>query len=126
MNPSQFFLISACIIYAIAFGCYLAHFIKRTEKSPFLGFLFLFFAFLMQSTHLVLNAIAIGMLPVFSLAEALNFFGWTLIAVYLFISRRLATKNFPLLILPFVLTLTVIAINFYSEPNVPQLKTYEK
>lgn len=104
-------------MYLASWILFLVNFMKAKKSVKTLANLTLYAAFLLGSLFIATEAATFRLfIPVASLYQALFFFSWSMIFIYLVLSRKLALDTFGLVLVPLVLFLGVFSLVSYKTP----------
>lgn len=120
----SFLTILTVLLYVLSSAAYLV-FIFRQNKQAARGAVWLISAaFVLQTLYLVIRSISQGQIPVFNMTEALGFYGWALVAVFLFLSIKFTIPVLGAFVSPLaVLSILLSSIIPAESPEiVPALK----
>ncbi|MBW2623812.1 MAG: c-type cytochrome biogenesis protein CcsB [Deltaproteobacteria bacterium] len=107
------------VLYVLSSAAYLV-FIIRQNKQAAKGAVYLIgTAFALQTLYLLLRAISQGQLPVLNMTEALGFYGWALVGVFLFLSIKFTIPVLGAFVSPLaVLSILLSSVIPADQPTV--------
>ena len=117
---TQALLFTSTVIFGFAFVCLLMSWFRSSPWAR-AGNYFLDLGFLLLCAILFLEAMDVGVfLPVANRHQAMVFFAWSVLLVFLFVRRGSARGSFGLVLLPLVTALVLsAAVGYSTEVKIP-------
>ncbi len=120
MNFSLMFLAGINGLYLLSFVLFILHFSGAGDGWKPWANRVLILSFLASSFFVVYEARATGtVLPVTALYQALFFFSWSMVLIYLLMSWKLELDTFGLVLLPLIMAMSGTALVFFKQPSAP-------
>lgn len=118
---TQMLLIAASLILGVSLACLIASWYRLPVWAR-AGSYFLDLGFLLLCVVLFLEAIDVGVfLPVANRHQAMVFFAWSILLMFLFVRRRASRGSFGLVLIPLVMALLIAsAVNYRAEISIPR------
>ncbi|MEE9436229.1 MAG: c-type cytochrome biogenesis protein CcsB [Candidatus Adiutricales bacterium] len=84
----SFLTILTVLLYVLSSAAYLVFIIRQNKQAARGAVWLISAAFALQTLYLVIRSISQGQIPVLNMTEALGFYGWALVGVFLFLSIK--------------------------------------
>ncbi len=125
MKSIIFFQI-ALFLYLVGTGASLAYLISLRQRISSLTIYALISGFIVHSLAIVFRYIEAGHMPITNLHEALSFFAWCIVGIYLLLQLRYRINVLAAFISPVACVLIILASLFPKEviPVAPVLKSF--
>ncbi|MGQ9695175.1 MAG: c-type cytochrome biogenesis protein CcsB [Thermodesulfobacteriota bacterium] len=116
----------ALVIYLIGLAAALAYLITLKKTLSWISSLAIGLGFLMHTSALVFRYLEAGYTPITNLHEALSFFAWSIIAVYLLLQMKYRVEVLGAFISPLAIIMILLASIFPCEifPLPPALRSF--
>lgn len=116
----------ALVIYLIGLAAALAYLITLKKLLSWISSLAIGLGFLMHTSALVFRYLEAGYTPITNLHEALSFFAWSIIAVYLLLQMKYRVEVLGAFISPLAIIMILLASIFPREifPLPPALRSF--
>ncbi|MDY6850634.1 MAG: c-type cytochrome biogenesis protein CcsB [Thermodesulfobacteriota bacterium] len=105
----------ALVVYFFSTAGYLVFLFRQNKKAAIAANMLIALGFVLQTIYLAVSAVNLGQLPVMNMAEALGFFGWALIGVYLILYRKFKLMVLGAFVSPLALLLVLLSALFSPE-----------
>ena len=120
------FFEGALVIYLIGMVAALAYLITLRKSLSWMSSLAIFIGFLMHTSAVVSRYLEAGYTPITNLHEALSFFAWAIIAVYLILQMKYRIEVMAAFVSPIAIIMISLASIFPREifPLPPALQSF--
>jgi len=120
MNTDALFLAGINGLYLLSFVLFVLHFFHGGEDWKPWANRFLGLGFLASMAFEAVQVIASGsLLPITALYQALFFFSWCMVLVYLLMSWKLQLDTFGIILLPLILAMSGTSLVCLKQPPAP-------
>ncbi len=106
----------ALSLYILSAGGYLVFIFRQNTRAVQGAVWVIRLGFLLQSVSLILRTASLGQLPILNLAEALCFFAWAVVGVYLLLSVRFNIPALGAFVAPLAALMILVSLLFPSKP----------
>jgi len=103
-------------LYGLSLAGFLVFLVRRNQKAGLTAHRLIGLGFLFQSLSWLIRTIGLGQLPVLNLGEALGFFGWCLVGVYLILYRRFRLLVLGAFLSPLAVAAVLAGLIFPGKP----------
>jgi cytochrome c-type biogenesis protein CcsB len=107
----------AAIVYLCAAGTFIAYVASLQERIARLSPVILFCGFLIHTASLVIHFLQTGFPAIAEFREALSFYSWLMVALYLLVQLKYRLTVLGSIIAPLALLMTLAAFAFGEDPG---------
>jgi len=106
----------ALVLYGLSLAGFLVFLFRRNQKAGRTAHRLIALGFGFQTLSLLIRTIVLGQLPVLNPGEALGFFGWCLVGVYLILYRRFRLLVLGAFLSPLAVAAVLAGLVFPGKP----------